>query len=182
MLWYHSINLIYAETAAKSQYFEVGEIFVNIPFELLFYNQNNHPWKSNVFNFCFNSETLIIQKKNHWKHVQLDKVLDNDCHPPAASVGNITSILNPLKIVSCCPYSTQQHYYLISSATFMSWSVNSETLQRLNLAFCLTNVIRTKTYLYQCKMQFKKLFLIKFVWESIRLCRHFYNNKCWEIS
>ena len=39
---YHSINLIYAETAAKSQYFEVGEIFVNIQFELLFFNQNNH--------------------------------------------------------------------------------------------------------------------------------------------
>ena len=26
-------------------------------------------------------------------------------------------------------------------------------------------------------MQLKKLFLIKLDWESIRLCRHFYNNK-----
>ena len=30
VVWYHSINLIYSETAAKSQYFEVGEIFVNM--------------------------------------------------------------------------------------------------------------------------------------------------------
>ena len=58
VVWYHSITLIYAETAAKSHYFEVGEIFVNIQSELLFYNQNNHPWS--VFNFCVNSETLII--------------------------------------------------------------------------------------------------------------------------
>ena len=96
--------LIYAGTAAKSQYFEVGEIFVNIQFELLFYNQNNHPW--NVFNFCVNAHNFA---KNHWKHVKLDKVLDNE--GPIASVGNDTSILNTLKIVSCCPYSTLQHYY-----------------------------------------------------------------------
>ena len=27
----------------ESQYIEVDEIFVNIQFKLLFYNQNNHP-------------------------------------------------------------------------------------------------------------------------------------------
>ena len=38
-------------------------------------------------------------------------VLGNDGHPPTASVGNDTSILNTLKIVSCSAYSTQQRYY-----------------------------------------------------------------------
>ena len=42
----------------------------------------------------------------------------------------------------------------------MSWPVNSETLLSwLNLAFCLTNVIKTKhvikTKNYKCKMQLK---------------------------
>ena len=49
--------------------------------------------------------------KNHSKHVKLNKVLDNDGHPRTASVGNDTSILNTLKLVPCCPYSTRQHYY-----------------------------------------------------------------------
>ena len=38
-------------------------------------------------------------------------MLDNDGHPSTASVGNDTYILNTLKIVLCCLYSTQQHYY-----------------------------------------------------------------------
>ena len=41
----------------------------------------------------------MIYKKYHWKHVKLKKVLDNDGHPPTASVGNDTYILNILKVV-----------------------------------------------------------------------------------
>ena len=52
------LRTVFVGLGLKSQYFEVGEIYVNIPFELLFYNQNNHPW--NVLNFCVNSEMLII--------------------------------------------------------------------------------------------------------------------------
>ena len=56
-------------------------------------------------------EVLLAQFKIIEKHVKLNKVLDNDGHPPTASVGNETSILNTLKIVLCRPYSTQQHYF-----------------------------------------------------------------------
>ena len=120
VVWYHSIIWYnYAETAAKSQYFVVCEIFVNIQFELLFYNNNNHPW--HVFIICIRHVQNLA--KNHWKHVKLNKVLDNDGHPPPPYRidGQWYIYFKYIKGRSMLSVFSTATLFSVISTTFLSW-------------------------------------------------------------
>ena len=66
-------------------------------------------------------------------------------HPPTASVGNDTSILNTLKIVPCCLYSTQQHYYFGQLNNVFELTSQLRNVSELTkFSFYLTDVIKTK--------------------------------------